>query len=412
VAVSKSETLIGIDVMRGETFDLKRLAVVGGGRWARVMIGALHQLVRPDVCIRIYSPNNAPAMRKWVADRYPENIEVLDVQPNFRGHDTADIAVIANAARDHITVARRAISAGVPTLVEKPLALTAADASAIVDLAERHHVMLSSSRVPLFARYIHEFARQVADLDGLEGVHVTWADPADEARYGEAKRFDPGLTLPHDLVPHILPILDLLLDGPITLTDVAIRDGGSQVVIQMQAGDIPCIVSLARNAPERRRIVAVRTAQHSFELDFSQEPGQITVRGESLAGDPLWDIQPRPLTSMLQCFLNCVAIAESDERLSAKRAIAECRFVDEVLSSYLRRQGEWLAARSEQPFDDGIRYALTETLTWYDRTMLLDDNVIASIWTAMNTQDHAAMRDALARGDRNSVVKILRFGIA
>lgn len=398
--------------MRRETFDLKRLAVVGGGRWARVMIGVLHQLVPPDVRFRIYSPNNAPAMQKWVADRYPENIEVLDVQPNFRDQDTADIAVIANAARDHIAVAGRAISAGVPTLVEKPMALTAADATAIVELADAHHVMLGSSRVLLFARYIHEFARQVANLDGVEGVDVAWADPADEARYDEAKRFDPGLTLPHDLVPHILPILDLLLGGPHKLTDVAIRDGGSQVEIRMQAGNIPCIVSLARNAAERRRVVAVRTAQHSLKLDFSQEPGQITVHGESRAGDPLWNVQPRPLAAMLHCFLNCVTTQEIDERLSAKRAIAECQFVDEVLSGYLQRQGEWLAARAGQPFDEGIRYALAEALTWHDRTTVHDDNVITSIWTAMKPQDHAAMREGLARGDRNFVVKILRLGIA
>jgi predicted dehydrogenase len=398
--------------MQGETFNLKRLAVLGGGRWARVVVGVLHQIVPPDVFIRVYTPHNAAAMRKWAAERHLENVTVLDFEPDFSQRDTADVAVVANAAHGHMAMARRAVDAGVPTLVEKPLALTAADASEIVELAQRNHVLLASSRVLLFARYIHEFGRLIEGLEAIESVHIAWVDPADETRYGEIKRFEPEVVLSHDLLPHVLPVLKLLVGGSNTLTDVALNHGGSQTEIRMQAGNIPCTLSLARNGSARRRVITVRTAQHSFTLDFSQEPGQIAAPGRSYAGDPLWNVEPRPLASMLQCFLNCVATGKIDERLSARTAIAECRFSDEVLSVYLQRQGEWLAARSGQPMDDGIRYALVETLTWHDRTRSLGDDLILPIWTAMNTRDHSAIREAFARGDRDSVVRMLREGIA
>jgi predicted dehydrogenase len=397
--------------MKGEAFNPKQIAVLGGGRWARVIIGELRQIVAQEARISIYSPSNAPAMREWTIERRLENVEVLDVQPDFYNRDVADVAIIANAAHDHIAAARRAIDAGVATLVEKPMAPTEVEADEIVALAQRNHALLASSRILLFARYITEFGRLVAGLGEIESIDVTWADPADEARHGETKRFDPALTLPQDLLPHLLPILNMLTNGAHTLTEIALNDGGARVEIWMQAGNIPCILSLGRNAPARRRVVMVRTAQTSLALDFSREPGHVSMGGKSCNGDPLWDVEPRPLASMLQCFLGGVAAEKIDERLSARRVIAECRFSDQVLAIYLQQQGEWLAARSGQPIDDGIRYALAETLARHDRTLALGDEIILPVWTSMHTREYAVF-EALARGDRGDVIKVLVEGIA
>jgi predicted dehydrogenase len=398
-------------MMKGETFGPKQIAVVGGGRWARVIISELCPIVAQDARIRVYSPNNAPEMRNWTTDRHLENVEVLDFQPDFRNRDAADIAIIANAANDHVAMAARAISAGVATLVEKPMALTEVDAREIVALAERNNALLASSRVLLFARYVIDFGRLVAGLNEIRGVHVIWADPAAEPRYGETKRFDPALTLPQDVLPHLLPILNLLTTGIHTLTEVVVNDGGARVEIRMQAGNVPCVLSLGRNAPARRRVIMVQAAEESFTLDFSQEPGQITIAGTSRNGDPLWDVEPRPLASMLQCFLSGVAEGTIDGRLVAKPVIAECRFADQVLAIYLQRQGEWLAARLGRPIDDGIRYALAETLAGHDRTRLLDDEIILSIWKSMNMRDQAVF-EALTRGDRSAAIRMLLEGIA
>jgi predicted dehydrogenase len=397
-------------MMRGETFNPKRIAVLGGSRWARVIISELCPIIGQDARIRVYSPTNAPAMRKWTTERHLKNVEVLDVQPDFRNHDVADVAIVANAARDHVVTATLAIKAGVATLIEKPMALTEVDAGQIIALAERKNALLCSSRVLLFARYITEFGRVVAGCE-IRGIHVIWADPAGEPRHGETKRFDPALTLPQDILPHLLPILNLLTIGTHRLTQVILSDGGTQIEIQMQAGNVPCVLSLGRNAPARRRVIVAQTAQDSLTLDFSQEPGQITVGGKSCSGDPLWDVKPRPLASMLQCFLSGVAKGKTDERLSAKRVIAECRFSDQVLAIYLQKQREWLAARSGHPIDDGIRYALVETLARHDRTRWLGDEIILPIWTSMNTRDHTIF-EALARGDGNAAIRMLLEGIA
>jgi hypothetical protein len=59
------------------------------------------------------------------------------------------LAVVANAAHDHMMPAMRAIRTRIPNLVEKPLALTEAEAGEIVALAERNQ---ATGRVPLLTK--------------------------------------------------------------------------------------------------------------------------------------------------------------------------------------------------------------------------------------------------------------------
>ena len=43
------------------------ILVIGGGRWARVLIDTLCNLVHSNVRINIYSAHNASLMSKWVS---------------------------------------------------------------------------------------------------------------------------------------------------------------------------------------------------------------------------------------------------------------------------------------------------------------------------------------------------------
>lgn len=56
--------------------------------------------------------------------------------------DGLDAVVVATPATTHVEVARAALSAGVHVLVEKPVALTLADADALMDLAEARGLVL------------------------------------------------------------------------------------------------------------------------------------------------------------------------------------------------------------------------------------------------------------------------------
>jgi scyllo-inositol 2-dehydrogenase (NADP+) len=83
------------------------------------------------------------------------------------------LVVIATANDSHVELARRAIEAGLPTVVDKPLAPTAAEARALVGLAKRRDVPLTV------------FHNRRWDSDQL-----TLRRLLDEGRLGEVRRYE------------------------------------------------------------------------------------------------------------------------------------------------------------------------------------------------------------------------------
>jgi predicted dehydrogenase len=378
----------------------QRLAVIGGGRWARVLAGVLLEIA-PDARIWARTPGNAAAMREWSRNSCYGRIEVFESLREFR-RDGLDAVIVANAARDHARVACEFLGAGIATLVEKPLALSEADARDMTTLAERNNVLLAASRVPLFARYIDAFALAVAGSRPVRKVRIAWTDPKAETRYGEVKQYDPGVVVFCDMLPHLLPILRRLFGRPMAFVDIAMAEGGMRAEIQGSVGDIPCTLSLARNADGRRRSVDVETANGTLQLDFSQEPGRIIAGGLERDGDPAWNSEPRPLALMLRSFLTCAAEGRRDERLSAASAVEDCRIADQARPIYDALQVEWLVARLGHPLDDTIRYSVAEILAVHDRETSLADSVVAPIWSFMSELGAGAVRNMIARPEHRA----------
>ena len=107
-----------------------RVAVIGCGYWGRNLVrnfaelGALAAIVDPD-----------EAAAASLSERYgapPRALDAVLGDPKIAG------VAIAAPAVQHAALARAAIEAGKHVFVEKPLALTVAEAEALRDLAERH----------------------------------------------------------------------------------------------------------------------------------------------------------------------------------------------------------------------------------------------------------------------------------
>jgi scyllo-inositol 2-dehydrogenase (NADP+) len=76
-------------------------------------------------------------------DRYP-GVEVLpDVGALWRRAEDADLVVVAAPNRAHAPVALAALEAGLPVVVDKPLAATAADGRRLQEAAEARSLMLA-----------------------------------------------------------------------------------------------------------------------------------------------------------------------------------------------------------------------------------------------------------------------------
>jgi predicted dehydrogenase len=381
--------------------DFAYLVVVGGGRWARVVAGVLLD-VRPDIQLRVHSHSNARGMTEWARTRAPGRIEVREGLPDYLGSDRPTAVIVCNASRDHVPAASAALRAGIPTLVEKPVATSASVARELVALARQQGAQLAVSRVPLFARYLEAFAQHAARCPPVLWGRIIWADPRAESRYGEPKRYDPSVPVMIDTLPHVLPILRLPGGPAVSCRRIAIECGGMRTNMEITCGSVPWSVVLERNSATRQRAVHLQASNGPLRLDFSMEPGRIAVDGREINGDPEWDSAPRPLARMLQTFLDGAASGVVDTRLDPESAVEECTIMDEAVQLYRAQQVEWLSARLGGPIDEGIRYALSEMVCAGARRPAPGEALLAQIWPEMVRTGARAAAETLwnpAQGD-------------
>jgi predicted dehydrogenase len=226
----------------------------------------------------------------------------------------------------------------VPVLVEKPLAIGAQAVAALQARAAAGKAMLAASHVFLFTRYLEAFA-EAAPLERATELEFAWADGQAEIVRGEAKSYDPAVSVFDGILPHVLPVLARLAGRPLVPDRIDLEQGGAAVTITALAGDLSATISLARNAPGRSRRLSVRTAQGPWVLDFSTEPGVITAPdGATRNPDPLWDSAPRPLATMLAAFLRAVEGGAPDPRLSPALGLATAAFADAIRPDYLAQR--------------------------------------------------------------------------
>jgi len=196
-------------------------------------------------------------------------------------------------------------------------------------------------------------------------VRVCWMDPGVENRYGAEKRFDPGLPIFADWLPHVSSILGTLLpSSPHRCERLRFVRGGAHLELELAVGGVPCSVQLVRNGERRQRVIEVAASDRVLQLDFSVEPGRIGCGPTTLDGDPDWNVRESPLGLMLRAFLRWAAGGWFDRRLDTEIGLRACRLVDQTLPMYHAALLPWLTARLTHPgnADEDLRYALGEIL--------------------------------------------------
>ena len=185
-----------------------RLAIVGAGAW-----GVNH--------VRAFARQKGAEVA-WVCDPSEAALaKALPLAPGSRGTqkledviaDTSvDAIVLATPAVTHAALAQSALAAGKHVLVEKPLALSAADAEAVVAAAERAGKTLMVGHLMLYHPAMDRLARMIAAGE-LGDLHYIYAL---RVNLGRVRRDENAMW---SLAPHdISMILHLLGDEPATVT--------------------------------------------------------------------------------------------------------------------------------------------------------------------------------------------------
>lgn len=339
-----------------------KISVVGGGRWARTIAGVLGTMPGRSDSILVHSPGNSTVVEAWISQRQlGDRMKATAALPAFEaGQDLPDAVVVANRAGDHYAAAAAALGARIPVLVEKPVCLSPREIEDLCNVADATGTMFGASHVFLFARYFEAYAASVANVGRVHGLRLVWTDGAADVRRGEAKSYDPAVTIFDDVLPHIVPMIGQLNLRDLSLVSLDIQRGGARLAVEAESEGRPVSIIIGRNDQDRRRLIEVETEAGPATLDFSDEPGIIKIAGVRRTGDPLWDSAPRPLATMLSAFIAAVDGATLDARLSPNGAVAAARLAGMIRHRYFASQVKWLEQRLGQPLDSSLHYALME----------------------------------------------------
>lgn len=176
------------------------LGVVGVGYWGPNLVRNLSGLADCTVAeICDLSAERLAHMKKL----YPDVRTSQDPEGLF-ADETIDAVVIATPVRHHFDLARRSLSAGKHTLVEKPIASSSEECRALMELAEERGLTLMVGHTFIYSQVVRKIKEIVDSGEIGEILHVS------------ARRLNLGLlqtdiNVTWDLAPHDLSIILYLL---------------------------------------------------------------------------------------------------------------------------------------------------------------------------------------------------------
>ncbi len=185
-------------------FSFQRVALVGGGRWSRVLLPVMRSLLSPESQICWVTQNGLDQAKRWLAEKPLSGVEI---QPRLDfDAGTIHAAVVATSPQTHAGHVRTLLRHQVPVLCEKPLTTDLASAIELKELAEQSRAILGVNLEMPFASYYRDFV-QLVDHSPVTEVTIRWLDPWTEERYGETKHGDVYTSLVDDMWPHCWSLL-------------------------------------------------------------------------------------------------------------------------------------------------------------------------------------------------------------
>jgi predicted dehydrogenase len=283
----------------------QRIAVIGAGYMGSQHARVISASPRADVgvIIDVDGERAEKAARPYGA-RYSTDIAAAH---------QCDAAIVATATDAHVASALSLIEAGIPLLVEKPIATELEDIELLVKAAE-------DLEVPLACGFVERFNPVVTTaLDILEDppIHMV------AIRHSPtAPRINNSVV--HDLLIHDVDLALRFMDGQAVArsSGASWTPAGNQFpeiadcTLQFDSGTIATL-SASRAGQRKLRSIHVNTASMLLELDLlrldltvyrnvRQEQVDSTYRAETIVDIPFVRHQGEPLSLQLEHFLGLV----------------------------------------------------------------------------------------------------------
>ena len=193
-----------------------RVAIVGYGLAGRSFHAPLIEATEGLALVAVVTAN--PSRRQQLAAEHPR-ARAVPTTAELWGGELPDLLVVATPNRAHASVASAAITRGVPVVVDKPLAVTAAEAEGLVNEAESAGVLLTvfqnrrwdTDQLTL-RRLVEEGA--LGQINRYESRFERWRPELEPGKWRETAAPEEGGGVLLDLGSHLVDQA-LTLFGPV-----------------------------------------------------------------------------------------------------------------------------------------------------------------------------------------------------
>jgi predicted dehydrogenase len=333
-----------------------RIGVAGLGYWGPNLVRNLHDLegATVDYICDLQSELVESVGRRYPAVTGTTSFETMISDPQL------DAVVIATPVSSHYALAKAALEAGKHVLVEKPLATSVEEGAHLIDLSERHGLVLMSGHTFLYSPAVLKI-KGLIDAGELGDVYFVSTSRVNLGLH------QPDVSVVWDLAPHDLSILFFWLEeSPSRASAMSrgciLRDTPDIAFINLDyASGLLAHVELGWLAPSKlRRTAIVGSRKMVVYDDTSSEPVRLFDSGVVLpeptsfgeyrltyrSGDIVSpQIDPsEPLHAELLDF--CDAIRTGSEPRSTARLGLEIVRVLEAVDASLARSGAPVEVRT------------------------------------------------------------------
>lgn len=252
--------------------------------------------------------------------------EGYEAVPNFADIDRAleigiDLAVVATPTPLHTDSARQLLEAGVPTLVEKPLALTPGDAADLVAVAARSGTPLAVGHVERFNPAVQLVKAML--VKGRLGQPIAFSF----RRVGLPPKVTTGTDVIHDLAVHDIDILTHLA-GRSSLAGVSRWPGSGtteSAFLLLEAGDVTASLQVNWRTPVRVRDFTITTDTCYVQVNYTTQVIEVFEATDPTdfqdfaefqshyGGSSRTRFEPRTAEPMAEQMAALVALAQGDD---------------------------------------------------------------------------------------------------
>ena len=311
------------------------LGLVGYGYWGRLLVNNFQdsQLLRDKAIIQ-YCCDDSQKRLLEAKEAYP-SLKVLDSFDALLAINDLDGVILATPPKTHYELASKALAAGKHVVVEKPLATSIADAKSLVDLAQRHERVLMVDDTYLYATGVQALkdAMGKPEFGELRKLYLQWQTLG---KYQEC-----GVVW--DLASHPISIANYLFETPPksvqTIGVTEHKEVYDSVTFSMDYGRVPAMCEVSWFDGEKiRKVTAIGTKQKLiFDETAKDYKLKIIEAGINLIqpdGTPLEklpnnpeefravtnygsisfpkiDWSKKPLTAMLEHFVECITLGST-----------------------------------------------------------------------------------------------------